>query len=97
MAPHRHPLLRAIPILLILFLAPNCASSPGRLAVDLQALKECKRIGGPVPIPPIDDYRKVSARALGGLRKANNRIVARDRCEDVVIAKYAAANAAAAK
>lgn len=94
MDPRRHPLLRAILSVSILFLVSNCASSPGRLAVDLQALKECKRLGGPVTIPPIDDYRKVSARALGGLRKANSRLVARDRCDDKVIAKYAAANAA---
>lgn len=94
MLPRRHQLLRAILSVSILFLVSNCATSPGRLAVDLSALKECKRLGGPVPIPPIDDYRKVSARALGGLRKANSRIVARDRCEDQVAAKYAAANAA---
>lgn len=87
----RHQLLRAIPILSILFLAPSCATSPGRLDVDLKALSECKRLGGPVAVPPIDDYRKVSARALGGLRKANRRIVARDKCEDDVIAKYAKA------
>lgn len=89
---HRlYPLLRAIPIVSILFLAPNCAGSLGKLSVDLSALKECKRTGGPVAIPTIDDYRKVSARALGGLRKANRRIVARDKCEDGVIAKYAKA------
>jgi hypothetical protein len=95
MRHHLNPLLRAIPIVSILFLASGCATSPGRLNVDLSALKECKRVGGQVPIPAIDDYRKVSALALGGLHKANQRLAARDRCDDKVIAKYATANAAA--
>lgn len=78
----------------------NCATSPGRLNVDLAALKECQRLDPKVEVKYIDDdadYRDLGPEALAALKKKNEGADARTRCENLVIAKYAAANAAASK
>lgn len=88
--PFRSP---AILFLSALILA-GCAGSPGKLAVDLTALKECQRLGNPVKVPeigPETDYRDLSAESLGQIVKANKGAAARTRCENGVIAKYAKA------
>lgn len=76
----------------------NCATSPGRLNVDLSALKECQRVDPKVEVKYIDDdsdYSDIAPEALAALKKKNEGADARTRCENKVIAKYAAANAAA--
>lgn len=78
----------------------NCGTSPGRLNVDLAALKECQRLDPKVEVKYIDDdadYRDITPQALAALKKKNEGADARTRCENIVIAKYAAANAAANK
>ena len=87
------PLLLAILSVLVLML-PGCATSPGKLTVDLSALKECRRLGPRQPVPRIDadtDYRTLAAEALAGLNKANRGSAARTRCDDKVIQSYATA------
>jgi hypothetical protein len=72
----------------------GCARSLGKLDVDLQALKECQKLKGPVSVPEIgenSDYRILSAEALGQLKKANSKDSARTRCEQKVIDQYAKA------
>lgn len=79
---------------------PSCDPSPGRLSVDLKALKECQRLDPKVGIKYIDDdadYRDIAPEALAALKKKNAGADARTRCENIVIAKYAAANAASSK
>ncbi len=69
-----------------------CATSPGRLGVDLTAIKECQKLGGPVAVPEItrkSDYRVLAAQALGQLHKANSGAEKRSDCEDDVIDDYA--------
>jgi hypothetical protein len=71
-----------------------CASSPGKLAVNLGAVKECQRLGRPVPVPDIQadtDYRDLSAQALAALNKANRGSAARTACENKVVSDYAKA------
>jgi hypothetical protein len=82
--------------LLILFSSAQtlsgCATSPGKLNVDLTAIKECQKLGGPVPVPEItrkSDYRVLSAQALGQLHKANSGAEQRTGCEDRVVDDYA--------
>ena len=78
----------------LVLMLTGCASSPGHLAVDLKALKECQRLGNQASLPDItedSDYRNLSAAALGQLNKANRGIAARTRCENSVIEKYGAA------
>lgn len=73
----------------------NCAKSPGKLNVDLKALKECQRLDPKVEVKYIDDdadYRDIAPAALAALKKKNQGADARTRCENIVIAKYAAAN-----
>lgn len=72
----------------------GCASSLGKLTVDLSALKECRRLTPSLSQPPIgedSDYRDLAAQGLGQLSKANRGIVARNRCDDRVIDDYASA------
>lgn len=70
----------------------GCAGSPGKLSVDLQAIKECQRLGGQVAVPeigPKTDYRVLSAQALGQVNKANVGAAKRTICEDEVVDEYA--------
>lgn len=91
---------RSLPLTLAMLLfvsAPMlgaCAlwQEPGHLSVDLSALKECQKLGKRQPVPEIDDttdYRDLSPEALAALKKANDGIGKRTKCEDGVIAKYA--------
>ena len=69
----------------------GCASSPGKLAVDLDALKECQKLDHPLTLAQIgedSDYRNLSAEALGEIKKANLARARRLKCEDSVIQKY---------
>lgn len=88
---NHHHLLRAIPIVSLLLTLPGCVTSQGKLSVDLGALKECRRLGGPRPIPLIENYRALSAAALAELNKANKGDARRTRCDDKVIEQYAKA------
>lgn len=89
----RRPLQLAILSLSALTLA-GCVTSQGKLSVDLQAIKECQRLGGPVAVPEISgksDYRSLAAESLGQLNKANKGAVKRSNCEDKVVKEYAKA------
>jgi hypothetical protein len=100
--PFRHPrsaprrfLFLAATLSLLAPLLASCASwqaLPGRLTVDLQAVKECQQIAGQTPPPsisPSSDYRKLAPQALAQLHKANDAITARNSCEQKVIDEYA--------
>lgn len=81
-----------VPILsgLALILAA-CATSPGKLDVDLQALKECQRLQRQMAVGQIgedSDYRELSAEALAEIAKGNRTQAARTACENKVIEKY---------
>lgn len=68
-----------------------CATSPGRLGVDLRGLKECRRLDPKVQSPdigPDSDYRDLSPEALAALKKANDGTGRRNACEDRFIGKY---------
>lgn len=68
-----------------------CATSPGRMAVDLQAFKECQRLEMPLKAPNINpdtDYRDLSSESLGAIAKARQAQAARSACENTVIEKY---------
>jgi hypothetical protein len=86
-------LMRATILFASVAMLAGCALLPGKkLSVDLSALKECQRLGKRQPIPKIDeqsDYRDLSPEALAALKKANDGISARTKCEDSVIEKYA--------
>lgn len=74
-------------------LLAGCAHSPGMLDVDLQALKECRRLDPTVPGPGPSirndsDYRDLSPEALAALKKANDGTARRNACENKVIEKY---------
>lgn len=94
----RHRRLLAILSLSTLLTLPGCATSPGKLSVDLTAVKECQRLGGPVAVPEITpkktDYRVLSAQVLGQIRKANEGEQRRTECEDKVVDEYAKADTA---
>jgi hypothetical protein len=92
---HKTRLLPATLSLLVTLPLIGCAKSPGKLSVDLGAIKECQRLGGPVAVPQIrnSDYRVLSARALGQIKKANDGAEQRTSCEDEVVEKYAKAAA----
>lgn len=79
--------------LLTLLTLSGCATSPGKLSVDLSAVKECQKLGGPVEVPLIkgSDYRTLSAQALGQINKANVGEARRTNCEDGVVDDYAKA------
>lgn len=90
---YRRPLLLAMCFALVPMLA-GCARSLGKLDVDLTALKECRKLTPKGQVSAIDsesDYRVVAAEALGTINKGNKAITRRDRCDDKVIEKYAAA------
>lgn len=75
-------------------LLASCAGSPGKLSVNLQAIKECQRLGGNVAVPSItvkSDYRILSAQALGQINQANRGARQRTACEDKVINEFAGA------
>lgn len=68
-----------------------CATSPGNLAVNLQALKECQKLDHKLKVEEIgadSDYRNLSAEALGEIAKANQERAARLNCQNRVIQKY---------
>ena len=70
----------------------GCASSLGKLTVDLSGLKECRRLTPPASLPPVgedSDYRDLAAQGFGQLNKTNKAIAARNRCDDKVINDYA--------
>lgn len=88
------PLIFAIALFVSAPMLTACAPSLGHLSVDLSALKECQKLGKKQPVPEISetsDYRDLSPEALAALKKANDGIGARTRCEDKVIADYAKA------
>lgn len=97
--PHLPPRLRLLLLATILSSSAlplaSCAFSPalpGRLTVDLQAVKECQRLANAVPAPqisPQSDYRKLAPQALVQLHKANDAIAARNQCDQKVIDAYA--------
>ena len=73
----------------------GCAGSRGNLNVDLQAIRECQKLGGQVAVPDIgedSDYRVIAAQALGQLNKANVGAAKRTICEGNVIDAYSKAN-----
>jgi hypothetical protein len=70
----------------------GCATSPGKLSVDLRApLMDCRRLEAPLKVPqitPDTDYRDLSSESLGTIAKGRRGQAARNRCEDDVIQKY---------
>lgn len=85
-------LMRATILFASVTMLTACAPSLGHLSVDLEALKACQKLGRKQPIPEIDetsDYRDLSPEALAALKKANDGIGARTRCENNVIEQYA--------
>lgn len=92
MKSHSRSLPLAILTILLPLIVSGCAGSQGKLSVDLSGLKECKRLGGPRPIPPIENYRRLAPAALAELNKANAADARRTKCEDMVIEKYKQAN-----
>lgn len=90
------PLFPTLAILSVLALPlESCGLSPGRLSVDLgPALRECQKLSPKVDVRYIEDesdYRDIAPEALAALKKANQGASARTRCENRLIAKYAAA------
>lgn len=72
----------------------GCAASLGGLAVNLKALQECRRLDRGIAPPTINettDYRELSSDALARIKKANNGVAARNKCEDKVVDDYARA------
>lgn len=69
----------------------GCATSPGKLDVDLKAIKECQRLQRQMAVAEIgedSDYRELSAEALAEIAKSNRAQAARTACENKVIEKY---------
>lgn len=90
----RQASLRLATLTALALMLAGCAGSLGRLAVDLSALKECRKLTPQLNPPPIgedSDYRDLAAQGLGQLSKANRGIVGRNRCDDRVIDDYARA------
>jgi hypothetical protein len=72
----------------------GCAKYMGKLAVDLTALKECRKLTPHMTVSQIGqdtDYRALSAESGGTIQKGNKAIDRRDRCDDKVIDNYAEA------
>lgn len=88
--------LRLLLISASVTLLAGCARLPATLAVNLkEPLAECRKLDPRVEGPGSrigrnTDYRKLSAEALAGLRKANEGTESRNDCEDKVAGKYAA-------
>ena len=73
---------------------PGCAGSLGKLSVNLNGLKECRKLTPAMRVSEIEsetDYRALSAEALGVMNKGNKAIDRRNRCDDKVIGDYAKA------
>ena len=86
--------LRAILLDALALIVTGCAGSPGKLSVNLSALKECQRLGGAVRPPAINDdtdYRELAENALARLNQANRGSAAHARCDRKVISDYAKA------
>lgn len=89
------PYRRLIICTALAMLLAACAGSPGKLAVDLTGLRECRKLTVPMKVGPITkdtDYRVLSAESLGTINKGNKAIVRRNNCDDRIINDYATAN-----
>lgn len=69
----------------------GCATSLGKLNVNLLAIQECQRLEMPLKAPSINastDYRDLSAESLGDIARARQARAARLACENKVIERY---------
>jgi len=87
-------LLRLATLSALAMMLSGCASSRGKLNVDIGALKECRKLTQNQRVSEIgseSDYRVVAAEGLAAVSKANKAIVRRNKCDDKVIDQYAKA------
>ena len=89
-------LLRLATLLLLAPIVSGCGAFMGKgsLDVDLEALKECRRLTPNMKVSEISettDYRTLSAESGGTINKGNKAIQRRNKCDDKVIEKYATA------